>query len=210
MSATIQASADGTGESVVNARLNVDDNSTDFVDLSSGDTLVASAGGQSRVLSRSQSLGEVRYATSFTGLDSAGMLYTVALNRANDVSAPSSTCTLPTPFQITSPNSDGTFSRKNDDIVVSYDHAGSMDSMAWSVSGACIRTGANGIVGGDAGSFTIARGSLTSSDPAAAGVTCQIQVTLTRSRPGELDSHFGAGGSIVAQQVRAVTFNSAP
>jgi hypothetical protein len=60
------------------------------------------------------------------------------------------------------------------------------------------------------GSFTVAKGSLVPNDPTQKTVTCQAHITLTRARLGQLDSHFGSGGGINAQQVRTVTFSSTP
>ncbi len=210
MSAYMEVTADGTGQTRVSAELHVDDNVTDYVSLTSGDTLVASAGSQTQTMSQSNFLGTVSYLATFTGLDADGTMYTIALNRTNDVSAPSSTCVLPKPFNITAPTANNTFSRANASIVVTYDTTGTMDEMTWSAGGNCIKGMVDGTVSGDSGSFTIAAGSLVPPDPSVAAMTCQAQVTLTRSRPGQLDSHFGSGGNITAQQVRTVTFNSSP
>jgi len=209
ISAIMLVSADGTGQTQVTAELHVDSNSTDFVTLSSGDTLMATAGGQSRTMSESNFVGAVSYETTFSGLDANGTAYTIALNRTSDVSAPSSTCALPDPFNITAPTASGTFSRANDTITVTYDTAGTMDQMAWSAGGDCVQGEVGGTVSPDSGSFTVAKGSLVPTSPPPS-MTCQAHITLTRSRPGQLDSHFGSGGSITAQQVRTVTFNSTP
>jgi hypothetical protein len=56
MSASMHVTADGTGQSKVNVQLNVDNNGTDFVDLSAGDTLVARVGAQSHALTRAGAL----------------------------------------------------------------------------------------------------------------------------------------------------------
>jgi hypothetical protein len=209
MSASMLVSADGTGAAKVSAQLNVDNNGTDFVDLSSGDTLVASAAGQMQTMSRVSALGEITYQASFGGADTAGTQFTIALNRTSDVSAPSSTCAMPSPFNVTTPTSSDVFSRSTSDIVVQYDHAGTQDSMTWTASGNCLNGQSSGSVSGDAGTFTIARGTLSAAG-GQTNATCQVQITLTRARVGQLDSHFAAGGSIRAQQVRSVSFNSAP
>jgi hypothetical protein len=204
MSTTMQVTADGTGQTTAIAQFNVDSNGTDFVNLSSGDTAVAQVAGQSRTMSESNFLGDIAYQTTFSGEDGAGTLYTIALQRTSDVSAPSSTCTLPSPFDITAPTSSGSFSRSSD-LTVTYDNAGTEDTMTWGISGAC--GAASGTVSGDSGTFTIAKGLLV---PDTQNGACQATLTMTRSRPGQVDSHFGSGGSIVGQQVRSVTFNSVP
>ena len=132
----------------------------------------------------------------------------MALQRTSDVSAPSSTCTLPSPFTITAPTSSGSYSRTGSDLTVTYATAGTGDTMTWNISGECV-TGQSGTVSGDSGTFTIAKGLLTGQG-ASASATCQATLSLTRSRPGQLDPHYGSGGSIVAQHVRSVTFNSTP
>ena len=64
MSATYIVSADGTGQTIVSANLNVGGNPTDYVDLSTGDTLTASAGGQSHPMARDSALGAIAYQTT--------------------------------------------------------------------------------------------------------------------------------------------------
>jgi hypothetical protein len=209
MQAIIYVVADGSGASKASAQLNVGNNITDFVDLSGGDKFVASAGGQSKDMSRISLLGTVSYEATFSGLDSGGTTYTVALDRTTDVSAPSSTCTMPNPFTISAPTSSSTFSRALDDIVVTYASGGTHDTMSWSAGGDCVRGMVSGTVSNDSGTFTIAKGTLVPINPSPqTPTTCQAHITLTRSRPGQLDSHYGSGGSITAQQTRTVNFSS--
>jgi hypothetical protein len=209
ISAHMQVTADGSGATNVSATFNVDNNSTDYVDLTAGDTAAATVAGQTRTMSRSSTFGIISYETSFTGQDADGTLYTIALNRMSDVSAPSSTCTLPKPFNITAPTANTTASRAAD-LLVTYDAPGTQDTMSWQASGSCIQGILGGNVAGDSGSFTIAKNSLLPVAPSSAASTCQMQITLTRQRPGQLDTHFGGGGAILASQQRTVTFNTAP
>jgi hypothetical protein len=211
MQAIIYVVADGSGSSKASAQLNVDNNITDFVDLSGGDKFVASAGGQSQDMSRIALLGTVSYQSTFSGLDSGGTMYTIALQRTTDVSAPASTCTMPNQFSISAPTSTDVFSRGLQDIVVTYSNSGTADSMTWSAGGDCVRGMVGGTVSNDSGTFTIAKGTLVPINPPAQNpTTCVAHITLTRSRPGQLDSHYGSGGSITAQQVRTVNFSSTP
>jgi hypothetical protein len=208
MSTTMSVTGDGSGQTTVTAQFNVDDNSTDFVNLSSGDSVIAQVGGQSQTMSESNALGDISYQASFSGEDGSGTVYTIDLQRTNGVSAPSSTVTMPSPFTITSPTSSSIFSRATSDIVVTYSNAGTDDSMTWSVSGVCVN-GANGTVSGDTGTFTIARGNLAPIGGGDTG-TCQVTLSMTRSRYGQVDPHYGSGGTITAQHVRSVEFNSTP
>lgn len=212
MSAFMRVYADGTGQTTAYAELHAGNNVTDFVDLTSGDVLVATVAGQSQNMARTDFLGGISYQSSFSGHDADGTMYTIALNRSTDVSAPSSTCVLPKPFTITAPTSSSTFSRANSDIVVTYDTTGTQDQMTWSAGGDCIKGSVGGTVSNDSGTFTIAKGTLvpTDTDASTAAMTCQAHISLTRSRVGQLDPHFGSGGKITAEQDRSVTFNSTP
>jgi hypothetical protein len=209
MSTTMSVTGDGTGQTTVTAQFNVDDNPTDFVNLDPGDEAIAMVGGQSQTMSESNALGDISYQATFTGEDSGGTVYTIDLQRASGTSAPSSTVTMPDPFTITAPTSSSTFSRSNSDLVVTYSTAGIDDTMTWSVSGACVNS-ASGTASGDTGTFTIARGNLTPIEGGEAEATCQATITLTRARYGQVDPHYGSGGTIVAQHVRSVEFNSTP
>jgi hypothetical protein len=118
---------------------------------------------------------------------------------------------MPSPFTITTPTSSSTFSRASGDIVVVYSSAGSPgDSMSWSVSGICVSGSASGVASGDTGTFTIARGSLLPPGGGGPGGTCQATLTMTRAQYGTVDPSYGSGGSIIAQHVRSVEFNSTP
>jgi hypothetical protein len=211
MSTTMSVTGDGTGRTTATAQWNVDDNSTDFVNLTSGDTAVAQVAGQSQTMTESNALGDISYQASFFGEDSGGTLYTIALNRTSDVSAPSSTVTMPNPFTITTPTSSSSYSRQNADIVVVYSGSGTPGAtMSWSVSGICVSGTASGTVSGDTGTFTIAHGNLVPPDGGGTGGTCQATLTMTRSQYGQVDPHYGSGGSIMASHVRSVEFNSTP
>jgi len=40
--------------------------------------------------------------------------------------------------------------------------------------------------------------------------SCTVTISVTRSRAGSLDSHYGKGGDILGQQVRTATITSTP
>jgi hypothetical protein len=210
MSAYLRVIGDNTGTTTASAQFNVDTNATDFVDLSSGDTAVASTGSLSQTMSRTDILGAISYQTTFSGQDAEGTLYTIALNRASDVSAPSSTVTMPHPFNITAPTSSASFSRTTSDIAVTYDNSGSTDQLSWSAQGNCINGQPSGVISPDSGSFTIPKGTITPADASQADATCQVTLSVTRVRQGTIDPHYGSGGSIASEALRTVTFNSTP
>jgi hypothetical protein len=208
MSAYIHVSANGTGQTMALASLNVDDSLTDFVDLNTGDSFVASVNGQSQTMSRSDVLNDITYLASFTGQDAENTQYTIALRRTADTSAPSSTCTIPKAFSIRAPVNAAIFSRANDDIVVQYDNAPTTDTLSYDVQGDCVRSSTVAPPAGDSGSFTIAKGSLASTSPSESD--CDVTITLHRSRNGHLDPAYGYGGRIWAEQARSVTVISMP
>jgi hypothetical protein len=209
MSALMQVTDDGSGQTVVRMQLNVDNNATDFIDLSPGDSLMAYNGTQGSGMGRNDIAGDVYYTANFTGADAENTMFRVALNRTSDVSAPNSTASLPKPFNITAPPAGKSYSRATDDITVTYDTTGTADGMTWELSGDCVN-GGSGTVTGDTGSFTILHASLPSSDPMQKTTSCSVSVILKRTRSGQVDPAYGYGGSASATQTRTVMFTSTP
>jgi len=207
MSANMNVTADGTGQSRVSATLHVDNNATDYVNLTSGDSLTATALSQTRTMAQNNVLGIVSYDASFSSADASGTLYTIGLQRSKETSAPSSHCTLPSSFAISAPAPGAAYSRANDAITVSYSNGGQPDPMSLSISGCISYT----LPFSDTspGSVTIAKGALQAGSSSATG-SCEVTLTITRSRAGTLDPAFGSGGAITCQQVRSVTFTSTP
>jgi hypothetical protein len=206
MSGHFTVTANGSAQTTVTASLWVDDNSTDTVDLTSGDTLTASAAGQQpQTMAREDSLGAISYDATFTGHDGANTPYTIALRRPNDVSAPGSVCSLPAPLTVTSPAPGAAFSRARDVISIVYGPSGGSDAMSLSVSGACVDYT---LSFADTGSVTIARGALLANGQSSAA--CEATLTISRSRAGSVDPAYGYGGSMSCEQVRSITFTSSP
>jgi hypothetical protein len=211
MSAQMSVTADGSGNTAVHANLYVGNNITDYVDLSPGDSLAATVNGHTQTMSRSSVLGVIGYDTSFGGgMDTENTMYTVALNRTGgDMSAPSSTVTLPKVFSITGPTPGKSFSRVNDSIVVTWDTT-SGDAMSYSVDGTCLNERSHVSTGTDTGTVTIAKGALVSTNASNATTTCMATLILHRVRNGNIDPNFGSGGSISGEQDRSITFTSTP
>jgi hypothetical protein len=208
MSAHALVSADGTGASSASVTLNVDNNITDYVQLSTGDALVATVGNKTQTLSSTNVLGIVTYSTGFTGADQAGAQYTIALNRKSpDTSAPGSTCTMPAAFQLSAPTSSSSFSRASQDIVVTYSGSGQADPLSFTLSGSCFNLVTNS-VSNDNGTFTIPKGTLVAAQ-GTQPMNCQATLTVSRTRAGSLDPAY-YGGSISAAQQRTVSFTSTP
>jgi hypothetical protein len=213
MSATMTVAADDTGFTTTTVALNVDDNGTDFVTLSPGDSLVATAAASaSQPLAQDSFLGEVNYVARFGGESGGGTPYVVSFNRTNDQSAPSSTCTLPVPFAISSPAPEAAFSRSSSDIAITYAPSGTGDAVSYGVQGDCVSQIASASVVGDPGVIVIPRGTLIAAQGgqgSAQSGLCNATITVVRQRSGAIDPHF-AGGTIVAQQVRQLMVASGP
>jgi len=60
----------------------------------------------------------------------------------------------------------------------------------------------------DSGSLKIPPKMLLAS--ASGPTSCTVTISVTRSRAGSLDSHYGKGGDILGQQVRTATITSTP
>jgi hypothetical protein len=211
MSANMTVQVDDSGQTTASATLNVDDNSTDFVTLSSGDSLTTSVAGQTQTMTENDALNDVSYSTTFSNEEASGLVYTIAFNRSSgNTSAPSSTCTLPAPFTIASPTTSGSFSRATADIEVNYGSGGSSDGVQYTVQGACVQGPLAQELDGDPGTFTIPHGAITPNSPSQSSQTCSVTLTITRTRMGQLDPAYGSGGQIECLQARSVTFESTP
>ncbi len=207
--ATITARAEGAGQTRVTAELFLGNPiDLNFVELSADDQLVARHAGQSQTMTESQLLNIVSYSAAFP-TEAANESFEVAFERGpDDVSAPSSTCTLPAPFTLAAPPSS---SSRAAAFTLTWSPSGTADRMTVTVDGTCIDL-ASIPVTGDPGTVTIAAGTIRKK--MAQGETivdsCQAQIHIERARPGQLDAHYGKGGDITAIQARVVTFTTAP
>ena len=99
-------------------------------------------------------------------------------------------------------------SRKNDDITIKWDNSGSNDPISIELKGDCIfKWHKDGIA--DTGSYTIPKGDIDSTG-GDHPETCNLTITVKRSRQGSADSHLDEESSFVLEQVRTTTFKSAP
>ena len=208
MAASMSVTADGTGQSVASASLRVGDSAVDCVDLSTGDSLVATSGTKSQPMSRSVIFNVVTYSALFSGLDAEGTPYTIAFKRSLDAGAPSSTCTMPAPFALTTPPPSSPFSRGASDITLTW-KGGTADAMRYEIKGDCL-TSKSDAIAGDPGTLLVPMGTIAVSDPKYAGQNCTGTLVVHRTRQGKLDPAFGHGGSIFGEQVRSVSFTSTP
>ncbi len=208
MAAHMTVSAGATGTTTATASLNVDTSATDYVDLATGDTLKASTGAQTQAMARNEFLVAISYVASFDGAAAAGTPYAIAFLRSAQTSAPSSTCTLPAPFQASLAAPASSFSRAGDDVAIATTDPNEPDGMSLVVTGDCVKTTTLSFP--DTGAVSVPRGTLVPAGSTQGSPSCLATVTVIRSRPGHLDPAFGSGGGIACNQTRSVTFTSAP
>ena len=207
MFASITATAEGTGSTTVSASLFLGPPSDlIFIDLVGGDQLIAHQDTQSKVMSEQIILNIVSHYATFS-IDDEDALFEVEFRREVDPGAPSSTVTLPARFTLgTVPASVS----RNAAFGVNWTGTGvSTDEMQWSADGACIEA-ASGLIVGDPGSVTMPAGTFRKRAGNNIADTCQVKVTVTRERDGDVDLAFGEGGTATGVQTRSVTFTSTP
>jgi hypothetical protein len=198
-------SVTATGSSTVHVGAELFEGNPDqliFVDLQSGDQLLADAGGQLVPLSKSELLNIISYDADLPA-GNLGDPITIAFERQVDAGAPTSTATLPDPFTL---DPVAATTSRAAAMTVTYSPPGT-DDVTWQASGDCIQT-ATGSIPTDSGSIAIAAGTLVAT-PSQPTATCQVTLTVSRQRAGTLDPHF-EGGSILGEQARTAMFTSTP
>jgi hypothetical protein len=210
--AEIEVVADGSGTTDVDVQLEVGSSGglRTQLELSNGDSLIAYANGEQRTLTKIERLFGTHYVTSFD-FDSPNIEFRIALNRNNDVSAPNSTVLLPDPFTITTPQSGERFAR-NADIVTIWepgfsDHSIRIDYDLFCSDGESIIVLGTEEVISDSGQHSINATELLgvrANHPSTQN-GCDLEITVTRARSGNLDPNYGEGGYIKAKQERTRT-----
>jgi hypothetical protein len=89
-----------------------------------------------------------------------------------------------------------------------WDPSGTPDPMKLGVSGSCVDGGFQTLEG-DSGRATVAK-SLFMPKAEMEAATCDVELSLIRTRNGALDPSYGEGGTIVAEQIRLVSLVSTP
>lgn len=197
---TIRPRADGSATDV---GVTLSAGALTFVDLTGDDELVASSGDKAVTLGKNQVLGALAYEGALDGVGAAGDEVTVAFNRTAFASAPESKVTLPAPVALTAPAASTSFSRADDEIVVTIADDGSTDPVRLSWSGDCVVGDGLDIPAGQA-TATIARGTIQKAEPSQSDAdaqpvadTCTLRLSVVRSVEGILDDALG-GGRITA------------
>ena len=228
----------GTGTTAVEAQLH-DTTTSSFIDLKNGDKLLSSTIGPAENINinddlfanLAQSADQIRLMTgsfsnanfpsallNFTDEVSGSLyednntentVYTISLKRPIGASAPDSSVTLPLNFSITAPQSDLSFSRSMDDIVVSWDEIDDTASTNVRVSLNCTDsfiTGFNEILTVDTGTITIPADTFTTPPDG----NCTLRIIIDRYQTGTIDPHYAPGSKITSHQKRYVDVASVP
>lgn len=173
-----------------------------FVELGGDDQLIVAHGSDRQVMSVVSSFHGTKLHAELP-TDREGATFVVELARRVDAGARRSSVSLPAPFAIT-PIAEASRAAA---LELRWSPAGTPDEMRWEAAGDCIAS-TSGTLRVDTGAATIGplheRWGLDVPD------TCAVTVTLVRARHGELDPGYGAGGRIVGEQVRTLTFLSRP
>jgi hypothetical protein len=204
--AELRASSAGEGTTQVSATLYLGNPiNLNFVDLTGDDELVASNGGQTKVMSETIILNIVGHHATFQ-TDAEGEEFSIDFQRTVDNGAPESVATLPAKFTLTGPTAP---TSRAAEIALTWTPAGSPDQMGWQATGDCIDL-ATGNITGDSGSFSVPANALKKKMGTGIADSCMVKVVVSRTRDGDLDPAYGKGGHIAGIQARTVTVMSNP
>src|SRR5512140_2449181 len=204
--ADLSAHSTGMGTTTVYATLYVGNPSNlNYVELTGNDQLIASYGGQHKTMNQAELLNIVSHAAEFS-TDAEGAAFEIALERSVDAGAPKSTVTLPAAFTL---NPAPATASRAAPLMLTWSSSASTDAMAWKVTGACIGD-TEGTITGDPGSWMIQAGTFVKRQGQNIADSCMVTITMTRSRTGVVDSHYGKGGTAVGIQERTVSLTSTP
>lgn len=202
IAALIDVYADDDDTATVHVKLVVGgSDSNTYVDLTGGDRLIATADDGDPVELEAVDPGIYEAEFSGVGEDTE---FAVTLEREDDDTASANSGKLPAPFTLDEPASD--LSRKDDDLEVTWTPESS-DDLHVAFDGDCIFDNDHDI--SDTGSYTVEAGSLDSTG-GDKPETCDIKVTLDRTREGSADSKFDRESWFKLHQRRAAKFTSNP
>ncbi len=203
----IVVTAPSAESSTVRATIQVGDTgvTATYVNLEGGDRLLASIDGgeEESMQPESEGVYETGFATG--ALDTE---FKVNFDRTQDDDAPNSVGNLPGPFDLTALTG-STFSR-TEAVEVTWDPSGSGDPMNIAWNGDCVFLGSADIPG-DSGTYTLAADTIDATgsdeDPPP---TCDVTLTVTRTRSGTPDTGLDPDSYVRLEQVRSTSFTSAP
>lgn len=206
------------GSSVrVTANFSTSSFSNDTVKLSYGDSVAATLGGETKGMTESMNIfGQYTYTATFN-VSGAEQTVTIDFERLDGVSAPNSYVTLPAAFTISGPAKGTVYTVSNNSTInVVWAPVSSSIDMFVSFDGNCMTPdGASSFSAGqrvqpDTGSYAITVGQLlqefiaNEKTPPASITSCSsVDIELTRSQYGVIDSNFGQGGRFIGAQHRS-------
>lgn len=207
ISMAVEVIAESESTSTVTATLQVGGPNGTYVILDNGDALYAEADGDRKEMHAIEDgVYEVKYRVG-----DADTEFAVMLERDQDDNALDNTGRLPAPFEITSSYSD-VLSRADDDVEVTWEPSGQDGDMRVEIEdevGGCIAFDERKNIGGDPGTYVVGKDTLKSQDEEMPE-TCDVTLTLSRSRDGTTDPALDSESTFVLRQVRSETFTSAP
>lgn len=200
MSADYTLEADGTGQVLVRAVLKAGDlHSSTFVDLTDGDRLHASGGGdRTRLYQREGPWDLIEYSGFLTDASTGGR-YRIALDRPERTDARNSVVELPVGFDIEWPLYRDVYFPDVEPIEVAWDRFNTDDPMTLLAEGDCIEPYERRL-SSDRGEAYIEAGELWMHR---GWEQCTVTIRLIRARTGSVDRSFGEG-RIEARQIRTV------
>jgi len=214
INADIDVVADGSGMTVVTARLEVGSGGIGrtSLELGAGDNLTVMANGIQKPMTENSSvLGQFSYTASFD-FDDADTTFTVSFSRANGMSAPNSNVALPDGFIVQSPTSNDVY-RTSDSVQIVWAPAGTSIVPSVSVSLTCSLTSGlhisafeNVSLTSDTGVAVLPVAAVMPDGPLDTSKLCEGGVSLLRWRRGNLDPSYGEGGQITAEQAERAQF----
>jgi len=210
IAALIDVYADNDTKATVHVELRVGGSSSNtYVALEGGDSLKATAEGETKTLT---SVDTGIYEADFSGV-TGGTVFEVTLDRPDDDTASDNSGVLPEPFTLDDPPSD--LSRTDDDLPLTWAPAETGDGMSVKIDGDCIFRYNENM--SDTGSYTVAAGQLDSTksdDPKTEDVdereTCDLTAHVERASEGSADTLFDPESWFKLHQRRSAKFTSNP
>jgi hypothetical protein len=207
--ANIKIESDGQRSRVV-TELNVSGATGTNVVLGSQDSLSVTAQGQTKTLLKDTDFLDIDY-QEYIDVTADDSLFTIALHRQVETDATQSTVTLPTNFEIHGPLSSDVF-HLNEYIQVDWDGISIDEQIQLTVSSNCKDINGSDILQvvsfsvADNSQYDILPSELEMFKNASVDLTkdCTINITLTRTKEGQADSHFKSGSKIYATQYRRI------
>lgn len=205
---TIEATAIGDGKTSLYTSLRVGGSlSNTFLDLAEGDVLSVKSGTEEMELTRQKNwVNQVYYTAELAG-DEEDKAIEIAFTRATDEDAPSSTLSMPAPFAFTAPAGGHAFVGSTDALEIAWDNSGKDDPLTVTFKGYCIEGYSKTLE--DNGTYVLPAGTLVSAEPDEP-TACDLDITLERSRAGQVDPAFDSEGSARGIVQRKVTVSFTP